>query len=149
MRAKEIVAYFRQFTTKLEKSVDRVIIGDPDREVRAIAVCFMPFREAIEKAIAAGANVMVVHEPTFYAHLDLDDPEVVDMPATKEKVDFIERSDSAFGNFLEGPFFELDRFGIEHVVDVNVFDSDVDLARLDLSRLTAAASVDGPKNPQL
>lgn len=49
-----------------------MIYGDPAQQVAAVATCFMPYSETIEQAHAIGANVMVVHEPTFYEHLDLD-----------------------------------------------------------------------------
>jgi putative NIF3 family GTP cyclohydrolase 1 type 2 len=52
--------------------VDRVIYGDPNREIEGIAVCWMPYIETIHKARELGANVIVAHEPTFYDHWDLD-----------------------------------------------------------------------------
>ena len=55
-----------------EDTVDRVIYGDPDREVKAIAVAWMPYRETIQRAAELGANLLVVHEPTFYEHRELD-----------------------------------------------------------------------------
>jgi putative NIF3 family GTP cyclohydrolase 1 type 2 len=50
--------------------VDRVVIGSPDAEVRAVGVMWMPTWAALRSAVAQGANVMVVHEPTFYTHWD-------------------------------------------------------------------------------
>lgn len=55
-----------------EKSVDRVIYGDPDATVCSVAVAWMPYSRTIVEAAERGANVMVVHEPTFYHHWDLD-----------------------------------------------------------------------------
>ena len=52
-------------------TVDRVIFGDPEAEVKGIAVAWMPYRETIEQASKLGASVLVVHEPTFYDHWDL------------------------------------------------------------------------------
>ena len=52
--------------------VDRVIYGDPNREIEGIAVCWMPYIETIRKATELGANVIVAHEPTFYDHWDLE-----------------------------------------------------------------------------
>jgi putative NIF3 family GTP cyclohydrolase 1 type 2 len=56
-----------------ENTVDRVICGDPGREIRSIAVAWMPYRKTIQQAVDAGANVLVTHEPTFYIHRDLRD----------------------------------------------------------------------------
>ena len=54
-----------------ERTVDRVIYGDPRVQVKGIAVAWMPYRETIVEAARRGANVLVVHEPTFYDHWDL------------------------------------------------------------------------------
>jgi putative NIF3 family GTP cyclohydrolase 1 type 2 len=54
-----------------ESTVDRVVYGDPQTEVRGIAVAWMPFADVVERAAASGANLLVVHEPTFYDHWDL------------------------------------------------------------------------------
>lgn len=56
-----------------EDTVDRVIYGDPDREISAIAVAWMPYQATIQQALDLGANVLVTHEPTFYIHRDLRD----------------------------------------------------------------------------
>ncbi|OGJ91978.1 MAG: hypothetical protein A2487_15170 [Candidatus Raymondbacteria bacterium RifOxyC12_full_50_8] len=70
-------------------TVDRVTAGDPDRVVKKIAVCWMPFRQAILKAKKACANVIVTHEPIFFEHWDLDG-ESKDHPETASKLRFIE-----------------------------------------------------------
>lgn len=56
-----------------EDTVDRIIYGDPDREIAAIAVAWMPYQKTIQRAVDLGANVLVTHEPTFYIHRDLRD----------------------------------------------------------------------------
>jgi putative NIF3 family GTP cyclohydrolase 1 type 2 len=52
-------------------TVDTIKWGDPDREVRGVAVTFMATVEVIRAAREAGANLLITHEPTFYQH---DDP---------------------------------------------------------------------------
>ena len=54
-----------------EPSVDRVIVGDAATVVRAVAVMWMPTWSALRAAAARGCNVAIVHEPTFFTHLDL------------------------------------------------------------------------------
>ena len=71
-------------------TVDRVIYGDPQREVQAIATCWMPYRETLQRARQIGANVIVAHEPTFFAHRDLDDPSYSQLTATREKMKLID-----------------------------------------------------------
>lgn len=55
----------------LEKTVDRVICGDPGAEVRKVAVCWMPYSSTLREAAAMGCNVVVTHEPTFFDHFEL------------------------------------------------------------------------------
>lgn len=51
-------------------TVDTVKTGDATQPVRAIATTFMATCQVIEQAAAAGANLLITHEPTFYNHLD-------------------------------------------------------------------------------
>jgi putative NIF3 family GTP cyclohydrolase 1 type 2 len=68
------VQQFLVSLTKLgPKTVDRIIIGDPGTKVKKIGTCWMPYWETCKKAVASGVNVLVVHEPTFYTHWDLDE----------------------------------------------------------------------------
>ena len=55
-----------------ERLVDRIVIGDPESPVKKVGTCWQPYWETLQRAHDAGVNVMVVHEPTFYHHLDLD-----------------------------------------------------------------------------
>ncbi len=72
MKAIDIQNYLRSLCEVDEPSVDRVIIGDPEQEVRKIGTAWMPYWKTCKDAVAKGVNVMVVHEPTFYTHWDLD-----------------------------------------------------------------------------
>ena len=56
-----------------QDTVDTVKTGDPSQPLRGIATTFMASYEVIEQAIAAGANLIITHEPTFYNHLDATD----------------------------------------------------------------------------
>lgn len=52
-------------------TVDQIIYG-PDQEIAKVAVCWMPYSEAIREAHRRGANVIVAHEPTFYIHHEME-----------------------------------------------------------------------------
>jgi len=54
-------------------TVDKIIIGNPDTVIKKIGTCWLPDLETCKKAVAAGVNVLVVHEPTFYTHRDLNE----------------------------------------------------------------------------
>lgn len=72
MMARELNAWLRSLYAVPEPSVDRVIAGDPETVVRGIAAMWTPTWGALRESLAAGCNVVVAHEPTFFSHLDLD-----------------------------------------------------------------------------
>lgn len=54
------------------KTVDRFIIGNPETAIKKIGTCWMSDWKTCKKAVESGVNVLITHEPTFYAHWDLD-----------------------------------------------------------------------------
>jgi putative NIF3 family GTP cyclohydrolase 1 type 2 len=55
------------------KTVDRIIIGNPETKINKIGTCWMSNWETCKKAVKSGINVLITHEPTFYTHWDLDE----------------------------------------------------------------------------
>lgn len=53
-----------------DQTVDTVKDGDPATPVSGIAVTMMATLDVLQRAAAAGANLVITHEPTFYDHLD-------------------------------------------------------------------------------
>jgi putative NIF3 family GTP cyclohydrolase 1 type 2 len=51
-------------------TVDTFKAGDPDTAVTGIAVTMMATLDVLEHAAAAGDNLIITHEPTFYNHQD-------------------------------------------------------------------------------
>ena len=51
-------------------TVDTIKAGDPETEVTGIATTFMDTLDVLQRANAAGKNLVISHEPTFYTHLD-------------------------------------------------------------------------------
>jgi putative NIF3 family GTP cyclohydrolase 1 type 2 len=52
------------------ETVDTFKAGDPDTPVTGVAVTMMATLDVLEHAAAAGKNLIITHEPTFYSHLD-------------------------------------------------------------------------------
>jgi len=73
MTAGELNEYLRSLVEVDEPSVDKIIIGDPGTVVRKIGTAWMPFWHTLKEARSKGVNTMVVHEPTFYTHRDLEE----------------------------------------------------------------------------
>lgn len=72
LTAADINQYLRSLCQVKEPSVDRVVIGDPGTEVKIIGTAWMPYWKTLRKAADKGINTLVVHEPAFYSHWDLD-----------------------------------------------------------------------------
>jgi len=64
--------YLRSLHEVSEPSVDRIIIGDPATKIIRAGTCWQPYFSTLKKAKELGINLMIVHEPTFYTHWDLD-----------------------------------------------------------------------------
>ena len=75
MRAVEIDKHMRAVGAWVDwsQTVDTFKSGDPNVNVRGIAVAWQSQWPALKAAHAAGCNLFVTHEPTFYTHRD-DDP---------------------------------------------------------------------------
>jgi putative NIF3 family GTP cyclohydrolase 1 type 2 len=70
-------------------TTDRVIAGDPDRETTGIAVGWMSYTWALQRALDLGCNVFVTHEPTFFSGFD-DDERIFRFPGVRVKRHWIE-----------------------------------------------------------
>lgn len=52
------------------QTVDTIKTGDPETPVTGIATTMMATFDVLQRAAAAGHNLVITHEPTFYSHLD-------------------------------------------------------------------------------
>jgi putative NIF3 family GTP cyclohydrolase 1 type 2 len=71
--AAELQKFLVSLTQLKPRTVDRFIIGNPDTPVSKIGTCWMSDWKTCRKAVDAGVNVLITHEPTFYTHWDLDE----------------------------------------------------------------------------
>lgn len=76
------------------KSVDTFKAGNPETIVRGMAVGWMSYTSALQKATELGCNLFVTHEPTYYDHFDRDSS-VFDFDSAQGKKDFSEESGRA------------------------------------------------------
>lgn len=53
-----------------ENTVDTFKAGDPNTTVTGIVTTFTPSFEVLKKAVAAGCNMIITHEPTYYSGSD-------------------------------------------------------------------------------
>ena len=72
LKAINVQDYLRTLSPVPEPSADRIIIGDPNTKVTKMGTCWLGYWKTLKKAVQQGVNTMIVHEPTFYNHWDLD-----------------------------------------------------------------------------
>jgi putative NIF3 family GTP cyclohydrolase 1 type 2 len=81
-----------------KQTVDTLKAGRMDQTVRGIVTCMFPTIDVIQKCAELQANFIIVHEPTFYNHLDdtqwLEDDEVY-----KFKAGLLKKHDIAVWRF--------------------------------------------------
>ena len=75
LTAEQVMAKMREAAhiTAAPNTVDTIKAGDPATVVTGIATTISPTMEVLRKAVAAGDNLIVTHEPSFYNHLDATD----------------------------------------------------------------------------
>jgi putative NIF3 family GTP cyclohydrolase 1 type 2 len=85
--AGDLQKYLRNLCPVREPSVDRIIIGDPDTRIKKAGTAWTPYFKTLKYAVSQGINVLVVHEPTFYMHWDLDnkDPYFSNTPSPSKE----------------------------------------------------------------
>jgi putative NIF3 family GTP cyclohydrolase 1 type 2 len=99
MKASEIRDYLRSLDggwVDWDDTVDTFKAGDPNAEVEGVAVGWMSYAWALERAVELGCNVFVTHEGTYYDHeaepiRENHPPSVVEL--IDEKQAFIEEHD--------------------------------------------------------
>jgi len=93
LTAREVVARIQKQVGVPWQSdtVDTFKSGNPDAPVSGIAVTMMATLDVPQRAAAAGDNLIITHEPTFFDHLDISDqlPEKEADPVLVAKRKFI------------------------------------------------------------
>jgi len=80
------------------ETVDRVIAGDPQTPVKGIATTMMSTLDVIQRCAAAGRNLVVTHEPTFWLHQDTGEGLAQD-EVYRYKQEFIRKHDLVIWRF--------------------------------------------------
>lgn len=90
MKANEIIE--KLFTLSIDQEFnpngDCCKAGDPEKEVKKVAVTTFPSTDTIKQAAEWGADMLLVHEPLYYDHLD----RVSTKKLQTEKRELIEKS---------------------------------------------------------
>lgn len=70
MKAKEINGFFLSLAPWIDpkKTLDKIIIGNPNKTIKKILVSWMSTQSAIEYAVSNGFDMLISHECTFWIH---------------------------------------------------------------------------------
>lgn len=80
------------------QTVDNLIAGTESTPVKGIATTMMATYDVIKRASAAGRNLVITHESTFFSHQDRTD-QILHDPTYRHKLDFLTRNDMAVFHF--------------------------------------------------
>ncbi len=125
MKANEIME--RLFTLALQDrefnpNGDCCKAGDPEKEVKKLAVTTFPSTDAIKAAAEWGADMLLVHEPLYYDHLDAYSTKKLQ----SEKRELIEKSGLTICRFHDHAHFAPKDFIAVGMVRQMGFDADVE-----------------------
>jgi putative NIF3 family GTP cyclohydrolase 1 type 2 len=90
--ARQVISQMQQHLTCpwSQETVDTFKSGNPDDVVTGVAVSMFANMETLRKAVAKNCNLIIVHEPTFYNHLDKTDMFEND-PVYLKKLEYIKK----------------------------------------------------------
>ena len=88
MKAKELIEALRKDAAIPTVTCDTLKAGSDEREISRLAVSMFATVEVLREVKAWGADMLIVHEPTYYDHMDVRCADAV----TKEKERLIEES---------------------------------------------------------
>jgi len=88
----EVVALMKENVTCdwQTETVDVFKAGDPQSNLKGIAVCMFADVPTLQKAVELGCNFIITHEPVFYNHLD-ETENLLDNAVFNEKMDYIQK----------------------------------------------------------
>lgn len=88
MKAKELIKEIRSRAAAPEITCDTIKSGDENKEIHKVAVAMFPTIKLIKEVSEWGADMLLIHEPTYYNHLEAG-PQT---PLVKAKKELIEKS---------------------------------------------------------
>jgi putative NIF3 family GTP cyclohydrolase 1 type 2 len=81
-----------------DQTVDTIKSGSPGTRVTGIATTMMATLDVVQRAAAAGKNLVITHEPTFYSHEDKTEA-LKDDPTYQFKQSFLDKHEMVVFRF--------------------------------------------------
>ncbi|HZS03613.1 MAG TPA: Nif3-like dinuclear metal center hexameric protein [Blastocatellia bacterium] len=82
----------------LAQTVDNIVAGTAETPVKGIATTMMATLDVVQRAAAAGRNMVVTHESTFFSHQDRTD-QIEQDPTYQHKLDFLNKNQMVVFHF--------------------------------------------------
>ncbi len=80
------------------QTVDNIIAGTAETPVKGIATTMMATLDVVQRAAAAGKNMVITHESTFFSHQDRLD-QIQQDPTYQHKLDFLNKNNMVVFHF--------------------------------------------------
>lgn len=88
---------------RLESTVDRVVAGSSDAIVHGIVVTFAASFSVLQRAVQAGANLVITHEGIFYSHHEDGVDGMQASSVYQDKIDLIQSGNLTIYRFHDAP----------------------------------------------
>ena len=88
MKAIDIIEYIKEGSRPLKVTCDTVKSGDAEKEVKKLGIAMFATVDVVKAAAEWGADMLIVHEPTYYDHMDV----MIDSSVTNAKKALIDES---------------------------------------------------------
>jgi len=99
----DIISRLTEPAEYVESTVDRVIAGSANTVVQGIAVTFAASHAVLQRAIEAGANLVITHEGVFYSHHEQGDEVLQASPVYQDKTALIQSGNLTIYRFHDAP----------------------------------------------
>jgi len=86
MKAKELIKEIQSRAAAPEITCDTIKSGDENKEIHKVAVAMFPTIKLIKEVSEWGADMLLIHEPTYYNHLEAG-PQTALVKAKKELIE--------------------------------------------------------------
>lgn len=99
IKVQDVINSLTAEVAPITNSVDTLKFGQPQSEVKGIAVTFMATQQVLEQAYQLGANFVITHEGSFFSHQDCTELSKVQDPVYVAKKKFIDETGMAIYRF--------------------------------------------------
>ena len=87
MKASELIKELCEGAFAPEVTCDTIKAGDAQREINKVGVTMFATVDVVRRAKEMGVDMLIVHEPTYYDHMDTDIPKTAVTVAKKQLIE--------------------------------------------------------------